>query len=238
MRWAYGITTVPSRLTTLLTKTIQSIKAGGFEEPRIFVDGEVGLTGFPETVHNPPVRAFGNWILGMWELYIRNPAAHRFVMFQDDILVYKNLRQYLEKCEYPSKGYWNLFTYDTNDSKIQGKPIGTWHQTELSHYASSVQRGLGALALVFSREALLHILSAPNIVMKPINTDTGHRKIDGAVVEAMNSVGFYEYVHNPTLVQHTGISSSSLDNPWTDVTGTARSWRGESYNAMNFLEVK
>jgi hypothetical protein len=37
--WAYGITTVPSRLTTLLPRTITSLAAAGFDKPHLFVDG-------------------------------------------------------------------------------------------------------------------------------------------------------------------------------------------------------
>lgn len=233
MRWAYGVTTVPERFGTTLPKTLASLRAGGFEEPRLFIDGGKGLTGYPETIHNPPLRVFGNWIIALWELYIRNPAAHRYAIFQDDILVYKNLRQYLERCKYPDKGYWNLFTYSTNNSAIQGQPIG-WLEAPLGRYAESEQAGLGALGLIFSREAALYILSAPNIVMKPLSPELGHRKVDGAVVCAMNAVRFREHIHNPTLVQHIGLEST-LGNPWDETTGTGRSWRGDHFDALSLL---
>lgn len=238
MRWAYGVTTVSSRFHTTLPKTLASLKEGGFDRPRLFIDGcdqplPNWMIEMEITLHDPPLRTFGNWITALWELYIRNPAAHLYAIFQDDILVYKNLRQYLERCQYPARGYWNLFTFFTNNSAIQGRPVG-WLEAPLGKYAESEQAGLGALGLIFSREAALCILSAPNIVMKPLSPELGHRKVDGAIVAAMNAVGFREHIHNPTLVQHIGLEST-LGNSWDETTGTGRSWRGEHFDSLSLL---
>ena len=39
MKWAYGITTVPSRRENLFERTLQSLAVAGFDNPRLFVDG-------------------------------------------------------------------------------------------------------------------------------------------------------------------------------------------------------
>src|SRR5437870_5459108 len=111
MKWSYGVTTVPSRRSTLLPKTLQSLRAAGFGEPRLFIDGckqdeAVGYScqfRLPITARDPAVRPAGNWILSLWELYIREPVADRYAIFQDDLITYRNLRDYLEACKYPSQ---------------------------------------------------------------------------------------------------------------------------------------
>src|SRR3954465_7467772 len=86
--WAYGITTVPERRYDLLPRTIHSLARGGFDLPRLFIDGHEKSyhewDTLPQTIRYPAIRTMGNWLLGLWELYIREPAADRYAIFQDD----------------------------------------------------------------------------------------------------------------------------------------------------------
>src|SRR5262245_44675106 len=77
--WAYGVTTVPER-GEILALTLTSLTAAGFPSPRIFTDTGMGLKG--------------RWWTGMLELYIREPNASYYAMFQDDIEAVRGLRQY------------------------------------------------------------------------------------------------------------------------------------------------
>src|ERR1700728_2616698 len=107
MKWAYGVTTVSQRLETLLPKTLDSLCQAGFPTPRLFVDGfprPETRSPLPYMSRCPKIGAYGNWVLGLWELLLRNPDAERFAMFQDDLIASKRLRQYLEGCPYPDRG--------------------------------------------------------------------------------------------------------------------------------------
>lgn len=197
MEWAYGVTTVPSRCDDLLPKTLASLTKAGFDKPRLFLDGEyrdihIWMLDYSITNRNPPVRAYGNFILACWELLIRNPNAERFAIFQDDFVTYPYLREYLESCEYPKKGYWNLYTFPEN------------HKPEKRGWYPSNQWGRGAVALIFDNANLRFLLSQSNIVNKPLDCKKGYKSIDGAVITAFRDAGRVEYVHNPSLVQHTG----------------------------------
>ncbi len=241
LRWSYGVTTVPSRRTTLLPGTLASLAAGGFGDPRIFVDATATadvMRGRPVVHRESSVTPFGNWILALWELYVREPSADRFAIFQDDIVLYRNTRQYLNACEYPDgrdgrgQGYWNLITFtEANEMLVgEGTSVG-WREGCLLNPPGTQQAGRGAVALVFSREAVQTLLSSPRIAVHP-TARLGHRKIDGAVVEAMNAAGYREYVHGPSLVQHLGGETSIEGNPRHDL---ARTFRGEAFDAMELL---
>lgn len=204
--WAVGVTTVPERKNDLLVQTLHSLCDAGFGDPHLFVDGcndpseykEFG--GLISCRPNPPVKIVGNWVMGMWELYVRNPAAHRFVMFQDDIQAVGNLREYLESCPYPKKSYLNLYTHDENKKFTNNEP----------GWCLAMQRGLGALGLVFDREALQTVLINGLLVRKPASAGTKRawKSLDGGVSQGMKNSGFKEYTHNPSLLQHWGLSSS------------------------------
>lgn len=226
MEWAYGVTTVPKRRQRELPVTLESLKAAGFDKPRLFIDGakddtEYAEFGLETTCRWPTIRTFGNWVLGLIELYIRQPNADRYAIFQDDFVTYRNLKAYLEQIHYPEKGYLNLYTFPENQRLAPPNHTG-WYEAN--------QRGLGAVALVFNREAVVQLLSNDQIVGRPIDPN-GYKRIDGGFVTAFNSIGWKEYVHNPSLVQHTGLVSSM---------GNARhkladSFRGEQFNALELL---
>jgi hypothetical protein len=59
----------------------------------------------------------------------------------------------------------------------------------------------------------------------------GYRFIDGGVVDSFKEFGGKEYVHNPSLVQHTG-SISSYGN---DGQKLSPSFRGETFDALELL---
>lgn len=210
MNWSYGLTTVPSRLDNLTRRTLKSLEAAGFPDPWIFLDGagsypihlvsEYGR--YKTTFRNPPVRTFGNWILSLWEIYLRNPQADRFAIFQDDIVACRNLRSYLEKCEWTPKTYQNLYTVPGNAHPRRGQ-IG-WHPAVLP--------GKGALALVFDRDALWQVLRGVDISTRPLVVGRevnafprSWKGVDAAVVDSLTKVGYREMIHWPSLVQHTGM---------------------------------
>ena len=218
--------TVPSRMDNLLIRTLDSLKKGGFESPRLFVDGALDCT--PEQFQSyatrfkeldgvvfrgNPLKTCGNWWLSMWELYIRNPLADRYVLFQDDLVTYIGLREYLEYSTYEPKTYWNLYTFPHNTLLA---PTTGWHDSD--------QFGKGTVALVFDNVSLKELLSAKYMVERfsSINLMTGKivtDSIDGGIVSAMcrgegafESLGYRERIHNPSLVQHTGLESSMGNN--------------------------
>src|SRR5215469_2312504 len=108
--WEYGIITVPERFDSHLPKTISSLRNGGFLNPRLFVDGSTRGKSYSSlsleyTIRHPHVGQFGNWYLGLVELYCRNWRADYYAMFEDDFICYANLRQYLEQSNMPKDGY-------------------------------------------------------------------------------------------------------------------------------------
>jgi len=237
--WAYGVTTVSSRGIKALSNTLESLSKAGFDRPSLFADSidlgnaseYEGYFGFEFTTtspRSPKIGAFGNWLLGLWELYIRNPNANRYAMFQDDLVTYKNLRTYLERCRYPIKGYWNLFTFlaDCNEPLIKGQPV-SWYKSD--------QYGRGALALVFDRKTVMDLLSSDSIVQRVIDCHKRHRSIDGAVNDALKRKGYVEYIHNPSLVQHTGTETTIPKKPDALKVRVAESFRGEDFDAMELL---
>ena len=225
MEWAYGITTVPERIGASLPRTLQSLAQAGFDRPRLFVDNcddpkrYVERFGLEVTTHSPRIGAYGNWMLALGELYIRQPNAFRYAIFQDDCIASKGLRKYLESWYPIDLGYLNLYTFPCNQKLSDGK-VG-WYQSD--------QRGKGAVGLVFNRNAVLALITSKHALTKPQDPVKGTKSIDGGIVTSFVKAGGREWVHNPSLLQHTG-NSSTLGNARHPL---ATSFRGESFDVSN-----
>lgn len=241
MQWSYGVTTVPSRRNTTLPVTLKSLDNAGFPRPVLFIDGpNWGYTAFSMLTtysRDYSVGTVGNWILAAWSLYLRDPLADLYAVFQDDLIACKNLREYLESIPYLDNGYWNLYTFPHNQPEQLSVRVenGQFTHAEImpgvKGFYRSCQWGKGAVALVFNRQAITSLLSNRILVNKPQDRVIGTKGIDGAICDSMKSMGITEYVHNPSLVQHIG-EVSSMGNPRHE---QAISFPGEGFDAMELL---
>ena len=141
-------------------------------------------------------------------------------------MTYKNLKEYLEKIDLPETGYFNLYTFPENQRLCpKGDPIG---------WFLSNQRGRGAVALVFHHDAMIKMLISAHMVDRPHSPKRGWRAVDGGIVDSMKKAGIKEYVHNPSLVQHTGLISSMKNKKHS----LAVSFKGEEFDALDLLPAE
>lgn len=239
-KWAYGVTTVPSRMDGLLPRTLNSLANSGFDSPRLFVDDCTTRKaleyedkfGFEVTCRSTQIRAYGNWILALGELYIRNPTADRYAIFQDDFVTGINLRRYLEKStSSEAHQYWNLYTFPSNEG-IRPEGVTGWYESN--------QYGRGAVALVFNAEGVTTLLKHQHMIDRVRDVSQGKggwlrawKSIDGGVVDTFRKVGWKEMVHSPSLVQHTGDVSTVRNGEHKK----AESFRGEQYDFLDLLKI-
>lgn len=236
-QWEYAVTSVPSRLDNLLPRTLKSLRDGGFPLPDLYVDGYISnpITSTEYQTHTRyihqrrNVRTFAHWHMTLLDMYSRNPWAQYYAIFQDDFVCVRNLRYYIEQQTWPEKGYLNLMTFMENEKVIVDKPTG-W--IEAHRTAAGYQMGRGAVALVFTHAGVETLLSQPHLITRRRDSQRGHISVDGAIVEAMGQAGWIEYIHNPSLVQHTGEQSTMGNNKHP----LAQSFPGEDFDVLTLLE--
>lgn len=253
IKWACAVTTVPQRRTTTLPRTIVSILSSGFPSPHLFIDvqptnKETGEYpdlpelvknyqsdfGLPFTFHSTNIRTFGNWYLALLEMYIRNPHANRYAVFQDDIVLCKDLREYLEQCQYPERGYLNLMTFPQNEAeKFNYFEKGTPEEKMIGWYPSN-QKGKSATGYVFDRQTLLEVLQSEHLHKRIQDERKGHQNIDGAMADTMRMKGYTEYVHSPSLIRHIG-TTTTMGNEHPQKQPLDLSFRGENWSALEVL---
>lgn len=246
---AYGVTTCKARLHDLLPITLRSLAQAGFDKPRLFVDGVTHAEadklerqhGTPVTSRaTTPLKTFGNWFLALWELLIREPACEYYAIFQDDIVACRDLRAYLDNVQWPDKGYLNLYTFPMNQAlapcAASGRVGYGFYQAKEyergpDYHGKKGQTGLGAVALCFTRDAVIDLLSSRHAVERPLSVAWSTAKVDGCIVTSMNKAGWREYVHDPSLVQHMGKHSTMGNQRHPD----APSFKGETWSALEMI---
>jgi hypothetical protein len=224
--WSYGVTTCKDRLNTYLPNTLAALAAAGFDRPLVFADGVThpdaaaleDRLGLPVGSRHPALRIHGNWVLSAYELYLRDPFAKFYAVFQDDFTCVKNLRAYLERCWPAHNGgrvYLNLLSWRDNERVVGKNPVLGWHEGAPRSgkpycEGQALQCGRGAVALVFDNAGLRALLSHQHLVDRACGSDPARRwrNVDGGIVETMNKQCYREMVHNPSLVQHEGHEST------------------------------
>jgi hypothetical protein len=249
--WSYGVMTVPSRRNDLLPQTLASLKAAGFDRPVLFIDGGDSAAyadlGLPIFSRSTALGNFGNWLASAVELYLRDPHADFYSLFEDDILISRGARSYIEATATAPDAYFSLYTCPSNE--ITSGMSGTgWFRTitkDAAHHravleshdqlrdGSRWQHGLGALGLVFPREVFRRLLKQHNMMDHPASPPEldPKRKSDGVIATSMNRAGVAEYCHIPSLMQHVGDQSTLGHGRFPK----SKTFRGEAFDFMSLL---
>lgn len=196
--WAVGVTTAPRKQSTLQS-CVDCLIDAGWDTPRIFVDGEVDLGSLPShlkvTRRDSQVGAWPSWYLGLTELLMRHPQGDAFMIVQDDVVLFRHrkLRQYLEDFLWPEEGpcVVSLFCSRAYTTEQAG-----WRRLDENLV-------WGGQALLFSREAVLELLSDPQVVRHRL-TKSGFAGIDSVVGRWAERHNVPVYVSTPSLAQHIG----------------------------------
>lgn len=223
MEWSYAVTAVPQRCSDLLPQTLQQLATAGFSDPVVMLDGELPgcstLARDQRVATHPKLGHIRNWALALNYIYFQNPQAERFAIFEDDLLCCHNLRVYLEQCPYPELGYWNLLTHNQNMMKAGPQP--GWYLSN--------QRGWGAVGLVFDQVTVQALLGHPKWRER---VAFGRDSADGLVITLLKKLGYREWIHSPSLLQHVGVKSTFTNHKYGRVLG----WR-ENYDPLTRKET-
>ncbi len=90
MRIASAVITTASRKADYLIKTLESLCLAGFADPEVFHDDEI------------PIGAYRNWKRALRNMLHEDDYSDGILIFQDDILVAKNLKSWLDATGWPN----------------------------------------------------------------------------------------------------------------------------------------
>jgi len=200
MDWAVGVLTAPRKRQTLAS-TLHGLKQAGFADVQLFAEPGAEIpTEFrhlPVTRQGRSLGVFGNTVTALSALYLSQPSAEAFALFQDDISVAGGLREWCDRELWPSgQGLVSLFTIREQSEQNPG-----WHVARRGMY-----RTFGALGFVFRRDVLLEFLSDHRVWL---HRQTRRHGSDAAIGEWATRTGRGISYHSPSLLQHRGETSAA-----------------------------
>lgn len=202
VRWAVGVLTC-ARERMLLADTVLSLVEAGWDRGVIHVDGRMdlprGLVGDWEmVVSEKRLGAWDSWYLTMLVLVSRFPDADVYMICEDDLLLSRGLREYLESSLWPSDDVAFCSPYCPG---IYGEGKRGWFRIE----GKSLDTLTGSLCYLFPPDSIRMFLEDMGGVEASRNVDFLHGKW---ALKRGRSVWY----HKPSLIQHTGIGASTLGN--------------------------
>ena len=223
--WAVGVTVAPRQNPTFEQCYESFLRAGFkphiFKEPDVHIDPRFFKYGV--TARSQRLGAWKNWLTSLFELRKRKPNADVYAIFQDDVILCKNIKRYLE-CELwpsPFTAFVSVFT----PNHYKGR--STWNP---------IDQGLNlwmAQTFFFSPYAVDSILRHPSVV-----NWGGDKNIDSKIGEWAQQIGMYPYYHTPSLGQHIG-HDSTIWNGANEVPAlgdrSASDFVGINFDAMQLL---
>ena len=188
--WGVGLTTAPRKNSTLEI-TLKSVHEAGWENPDIFNDKD-------------KVGSWKTWLDSLRILVEKYPKANAYLMLQDDIILCKNVRSYLERTLWPdSQDRIAVCSFYTSAIYFQSTP--GWHPLKLGKETPFNLHGelLCGVTLLF-----------PNIIAKKIlaenQANPGEKSLDVRIGHWAKSQGLTPWMHSPSLAQHIALTNSAL----------------------------
>jgi predicted O-methyltransferase YrrM len=202
-RWSVGVVTAPRMQPTLL-RCLASLSAAGWDSLHLFAEPGVALPIQSEhiriTRRNETIGEWPNWLLGLTELFQRDPTADAYMMVQDDTLFCRGVREFLEAELWPGHRVGMVSVYC---------PASDVH-TAAGWGSLAAGAGLiGALTCIFPSAAVRALLAHPSIIEHRLRgARHGLVDTDGAIGRWAVQTAMPIYHHRPSLAQHIGDTST------------------------------
>lgn len=224
MKWSAGITTAKRKPSTF-ERTMSSLSRAGFH-PHVFKDWGVSIDPVflknGVTERSESFGAWKNWLEGLKELRASDPSVDFYAMFQDDIVLCKNIRQYLEANLWPTDNTAVVSVF-TPYQYSAGKPKG-WNKIDLGRSLWMAQ------AYIFNPIHIDTILNDDVII-----SWEGRQNIDSNVGECLQNNSLEIYYHVPSLSQHISMTSAIYPDELMPAIGlrSATDFVGEHYDTFS-----
>lgn len=239
LKWLVAVQACRRPQRQTIDRTLKTLALAGWPEPIVFWDGpleeearrrilaKAAQWGAPDfVVRGRPAGALASFGAIAAELAAREPEAAHLIV-QDDVALSANVRQYLDARGWPRDAV--LLKLFAPDETIAAAAEPGW--TEIPEELHM----RGAQALLFPPGELERLVASPHILnqRRGLIRGSSHRTneaIDNVVARWAREAGGRQYVHNPSLAQHTAptADNSALGHVFPE----ASSWRGERFDCL------
>lgn len=235
MKWTVGLITAPRKQGYYLDQTLKSLITAGWNEVIVFAEpGSV----IPNWFHGPVVhrwKQFGdwcNWGTALYELLLSCPETDFFFMIEDDGLVCKGAKDYLEQTLPTLEDFGTVSIYCP----------GRYHKDGFCGFHDECRGALtwSTLTVIMSRKGVRSFFSDPDVQKHRFENIFPQNISWGFDVDPKNSakdalLGQWAlknrlpmFYHTPSLAAHIGVHSTLSDKE-TTWENLAKDFVGEEF---------
>lgn len=204
-RWAVGVTTAP-RQTPTIDRCIESLKASGFH-PFVFAEPGSDVELDCPVVQRPQrLGCWRNYVQTLRDLLQLHPQAAAIAVFQDDIEVCRDLREFLEHDLWPSRRTGVVSVYSPEEYE-SGPAVGIDKRAKMI---------LGLQAAIYPRAVAERLVSAEfssdwrgcHDPRQRVDQLELKKAADTWVAESIKAMRLGVYHYRPSLAQHLPSTST------------------------------
>jgi len=258
IKWAVGVITAPRTTGYYLPRTIDTLTTGGWNKIVVFAEPNSPI---PDNFTGDVVKRrkiygdWTNWATGLYELFLSEPDAHYYFMLEDDAILCKNARSYLEYTLPYLGDFASLSLYTPSK----------YHKPEFKgfHNEQDGRNTWSTVTVIMSHSGVLRFFSDPDVQKhrffdifkvgpKYWGGYTGNGSYGSGYTSVIDTVGntvkdavigqwaskldlpiFY---HTPALAEHIGYHSTLTDDISTDANGRmSKDFIGEHFDASQWI---
>lgn len=219
MRWTVGVITAPRERGYYLDRSLLSITRAGFCDITVFAEpGSVVPEGQRVVRRHKNYGDWTNWATGFYELLLSNSDSDYFLMTEDDALLCKDAKRYLEYA-LPSLGNFasaSLYTPSIYKNKhrcfhneLQGQR--TWSTVTVVMRTDMAVSFFSDIDV--QRHRFMDIFGEDARYWCCPKTDTKNSIKDAVIGQWAAKRNLPVYYHTPSLAEHIGEFSNLTDQP-------------------------
>jgi hypothetical protein len=219
LKWTVGVITSPRQQGYYLDRNVKSLTKAGFSELTVFAEPGSFVPEGVTVVRRP--KKYGdwtNWATGLYELLLSNPDADCFLMTEDDAVLCKDAKRYLEHA-LPSLGdFASLSLYTPSLYRNRHR---CFHNELRGHRTWStvtvVMRRSKAISFFSDKDVQRHrfedIFGEGADYWCCPKTDFKNSIKDAVIGQWAAKTNSPVYYHTPSLAEHIGEFSNLTDQP-------------------------
>jgi len=256
IKWTVGVTTAPRKNGYYLDRTLSSLHRAGFTETNVFAEpGSV----IPEWFNGHVIsrrKQYGdwtNWATGLYELFLSEPDTDYYLMCEDDVVMCKGVRSYLDYA-LPQIGTFaslSLYTsskyYKTNRARCfhnecRGK--NTWgtvtvimsHASVLRFFSDQEVQRHRFFDIFEVKQDYWNNKASYGMGRTSVVDCVGNTLKDAVIGQWAERLSLPIYYHSPALAEHIGVVSNLTDDDSTPENGRmTKDFVGEDYDVSGWV---
>ena len=215
IKWTVGIVTAPREFGYYLDQTIDSLQKAGWNELNVFAEPDSKIPDCFSgnvTYRKKQYGDWTNWAVALYELLLSEPDTDYFLMTEDDVVVNRFSKIYLEWSlpQLPYLGSASIYTPNKYNKKSRG-----FHNCCVGWDTWST------VTVIMPRESVINFFSDDKVqrhrfedifsqekVAWGVDCDTKNSIKDAVIGQWAYKNRLCMYYHTPALAEHIGVHST------------------------------